>query len=459
LDGGEGADIYIIAAATDRATGEIDDTGTSGVDELRFAATLAGTLVVYEDDAGLERIVIGTGTATAAVMTGTTALNIDASRAANGLTLIGNAGINSIIGSAYADKFDGGAGDDTLTGGGGDDTLTGGAGNDSFLIDSGNDTITDFGGADILVISALATATVTIQGAWTASLASANAGTALLTTAGNAVHLGAATGTAGFWVTNTGAATTITGSAQADTLVGGTGADKLVGGAGNDSLSGGAGNDTLVGDLGDDSFVIDGADTIIEAANGGLDTVFTLGQHTLAANIENLVLTGTAAISGTGNGLNNRLTGNAAANILDGGGGNDTLIGGDGADRLSGAAGIDQMWGGSGADNFVFKAENDSGSDPALADIIADFVQGQDKIDLATIDASALIKGNGAFVWLGTDAITTSTAGDLRYQKYDNEGTGDDYTLVFADTDADTTCEFMIKLVGLFDLTASDFIL
>jgi Ca2+-binding RTX toxin-like protein len=459
LDGGEGADIYMIAAAGDRATGEIDDTGASGADELRFAAIVAGTLVVYDDDAGLERIVIGTGTASNAVLTGATALNIDASRAANGLTLIGNAGINSIIGSAFADKFDGGAGDDTLTGGGGDDTLTGGAGNDRFVIDSGNDAITDFGGADILVISALATATATIRGVWTATSATTNAGTASLTTAGFAVHLGAATGTAGFSVTNTGAATTITGSALADTLTGGTGADKLEGGGGGDRLSGGAGNDTLIGEHGDDTYVIDGGDTIIEAANGGLDTVFSFAKHTLAANIENLVLTGTAAISGTGNGLNNRLTGNTGANILDGGGGNDTLIGGDGADRLSGSVGTDQMWGGSGADNFVFKAENESGNELALADIIADFVRGQDRIDLSAIDASSLITGNNAFVWMGIAATTSSTSGELRFQQFDNDGTDNDYTLVYADTDADTSSEFMIKLVGLYDLTASDFIL
>ena len=54
----------------------------------------------------------------------------------------------------------------------------------------------------------------------------------------------------------------------------------------------------------------------------------------LGDNIENLTLTGTGAIDGTGNDLNNVLTGNSAANILRGGEGNDTLNGVAGADSL-----------------------------------------------------------------------------------------------------------------------------
>ena len=39
-----------------------------------------------------------------------------------------------------------------------------------------------------------------------------------------------------------------------------------------------------------------------------------------------LTLTGTGAIDGTGNSLNNILTGNSAANVLTGGAGNDTYV-------------------------------------------------------------------------------------------------------------------------------------
>lgn len=80
-------------------------------------------------------------------------------------------------------------------------------------------------------------------------------------------------------------------------------------------------------------------------------------------------------------------------------------------------------------------------------------------MDLTAIDASPSLTGNHAFVWLGTAAIGTATSGDLWFQKYDNAETANDYTLVIADTDSDTASEFMIKLVGLYDLTASDFLL
>lgn len=63
----------------------------------------------------------------------------------------------------------------------------------------------------------------------------------------------------------------------------------------------------------------------------------------MSDSLENLTLTGTNAIDGTGNALGNVLTGNAAANLLLGNAGNDTLIGGGGNDTLNGGTGNDTL--------------------------------------------------------------------------------------------------------------------
>jgi Ca2+-binding RTX toxin-like protein len=98
-----------------------------------------------------------------------------------------------------------------------------------------------------------------------------NSGTANITTNALAVNLAAVSaGTAGYSVTNTGTATTLTGSALADTLSGGSGNDTLAGGLGNDSLSGGLGNDSLTGGLGADTMV-GGAGTDLLTGGAGAD--------------------------------------------------------------------------------------------------------------------------------------------------------------------------------------------
>ena len=95
---------------------------------------------------------------------------------------------------------------------------------------------------------------------------------------------------------------------------------------GTAQLEGGIGNDTYD--------VSDAANQVIENPGEGTDLVNASISYTLGANVENLTLTGSAAINGTGNGLNNAITGNAAANTLDGGAGADTMIGGAGNDTL-----------------------------------------------------------------------------------------------------------------------------
>lgn len=155
----------------------------------------------------------------------------------------------------------------------------------------------------------------------------------------------------------------VQGNSANNDIHGNAGNDTLRGGAGDDRLFGDSGADVLEGGAGNDRYAIDSAqDRIIEVAGAGNDTVYATVSAVLDANLENLVLTGTAALNGNGNGLANQLTGNAAANRLQGlagndalagGGGNDTLDGGLGHDLLNGGAGRDVMIGGAGDDIYV----------------------------------------------------------------------------------------------------------
>ena len=150
MDGGNGGDIYVISSSADHAAAEIFDSGTSGIDELRFSSSSSGqTLLVHGGNQGLERVTIGTGTGAAAVSTATTALNVNAAPAANALTITGNNGANRISGSAHGDVIIANGGNDTLVGGVGADTLTGGSGADVFRFEkpigaTNVDVITDF---------------------------------------------------------------------------------------------------------------------------------------------------------------------------------------------------------------------------------------------------------------------------------------------------------------------------
>ncbi|HVY85343.1 MAG TPA: hypothetical protein VG943_09430, partial [Caulobacterales bacterium] len=131
---------------------------------------------------------------------------------------------------------------------------------------------------------------------------------------------------------------TLTGSSVDDRIDGGAGADTLYGGAGNDQFYAGPGGsadgaaDDMYGGTGDDRYgVFEAGDVVHENLGEGTDQVAAWVNYTLADNVENGALYGTATTL-TGNALANGLSGNALANVLDGGTGADAMDGGLGND-------------------------------------------------------------------------------------------------------------------------------
>jgi Ca2+-binding RTX toxin-like protein len=266
--------------------------GGGGVDTLSYAFEVAAVNV--DLNLSVAQATSGSGS--------DTILNVE--------NLTGSNFNDRLTGNTLANALSGGTGDDTLIGGGGADTLTGGAGNDSYTVDIAGDVVVESGNSGLDSVSSSVTYTL----------------------AGNVENL-----------ILTGAALLAgTGNTGDNLLIGNSGANTLTALAGNDTLDGGTGNDTMVGGAGNDSYIVNvTTDVVTELANEGIDTIQSSVALTLGGNVENLTLAGSAALSGTGNTLNNLLSGNSGVNTLSGLAGNDTLSGGLGNDTMIGAAGAD----------------------------------------------------------------------------------------------------------------------
>ncbi len=266
-----------------------------------------------------------------------------------GLTLLGTENLFG-TGNALANVIEGNKGANLIDGGAGADTLTGGAGNDTFTLKAGQangDVIGDFTGN-----GSAAGDSIKFDGFSAAATLTNTAGNQWQIVDGSSIEtftINGALNAADYSFINVGAPPppppgndTLVGTAAAESLSGGGGNDQLSGLAGNDTLTGGDDNDTLdggagadklIGGLGNDIYVVDNAaDAITEAAGAGTDAVQSAINYVLGAELENLVLTGAAALTGTGNAASNSLAGNSGNNTLDGKAGADTMTGGAGND-------------------------------------------------------------------------------------------------------------------------------
>lgn len=297
------------------------------------------------------------------------------------LTLIGNSANNTIIGSTGNNYIDGGAGVDTMSGG---------VANDTYFVDNVNDVVIEQAGT-----AAGTDDTVRASVSYTLSE--------------NIENL------------------TLTGTGDLNGT-GNSGQNTITGTSGNNTLDGGASYDRMIGGAGDDVYIVDnGGDVIVEQEGGGIDIVFSSVTYTQVGGVENMTLTGSANINGTGNSFANIVIGNSGNNVLNGMSGDDTLFGGEGNDSLNGGLGNDTLYGGAGADTLtgssnadIFVFDTDSyGS----IDIVTDFSTGSGD----AIDIRDLLDGYDS----GTDDVTEwvriTTSGSNSIVEVDRDGTGTGY--------------------------------
>ncbi|QNN64476.1 hypothetical protein H9L12_09110 [Sphingomonas rhizophila] len=267
LDGGDGIDVLNLFVAPNGWL--IPDTNGDGFAELAAAATSGWSV-----DLSKGSTVDGYGNV------GTIA----------GIENVGSTHLDDmLVGDASANVFEGRAGNDILDGGLGNDVLDGGDGKDTASYASASGAVR-----------------VTLQNDGTGGSTGA-AGTDSLVSIEDVV------GSAFNDV--------ITGNSLANALDGSDGDDILRGAGGNDQLTGGAGYDRMYGGTGDDTYIVNDVDDYAyELAGEGQDSVISSIDHQLRAEVEDLTLTGAAAI-GKGNASDNVILGNGAANKLYGYGG------------------------------------------------------------------------------------------------------------------------------------------
>lgn len=289
LQGGLGDDTYILDEAADFVTEDLP----GGIDTISANFTYNLTT----DVANVENLTLYGS------------LAIDGTGNSDANTIIGNSAVNTLYG---LDGFD------TLDGGMGADVMIGGDGNDTYIVDNALDFVSEIGGEG----------TDTVRNSASFDMSAQAAGDVEIMIMSGTLNINGTGNTLGNTMTGNTGNNIIDGGVGEDTLYGLAGDDYLIGGSEQDTMDGGTGIDTMAGGTGDDVYIISSATkTIIEALGEGIDEVRSSLTHTLAANVENLTLTGSAPINGFGNNLTNYIKGNQAANTIDGATGVDTLEG------------------------------------------------------------------------------------------------------------------------------------
>jgi serralysin len=395
MAGGIGDDTYYIDSNSDNP---FENSG-EGYD-IVYTSVSAGTTLNIEELRLQGSVLYGVGNAQNNIIRGNGANNElqgldgdDTLYGAAGVDLLyGQANNDTLYGEADNDALIGDAGNDVLDGGTGQDYLLGGIGDDTYYVDnSGDNPIESSGQGNDTIYSAVSYAmTLNVETMYLTNSAPYGVGNSQ----NNIIY-----GNSAFnELQGLGGDDTLYGGDDFDLLYGQddndflygqVGDDALIGGNGNDLLDGGVGVDYLLGGGGNDSYYVDHVgDYPIESPGGGTDIIYASISYTITANVEELVLTG-SALHANGNGENNTLRGNNLSNEIRGFGGDDRLIGGGATDFL---------YGGTGADTFVYLAASDAA--PAALDAIMDFEIGVDIIDLMAVrtgssDTFQLIESGG----------------------------------------------------------------
>jgi Ca2+-binding RTX toxin-like protein len=461
LDGGFGDDVYIVSDAHPDTILVADPGGIDTVWAVNAHWTLGPGLENLElvDDRGTSsngtgneldnRISSATEGGTLLGLGGNDTLIVR--NAENFIDAHGGDGNDTLLGGSTYDSLFGDAGDDLLVSNDGEGDFEGGAGADIFFFNSAperpelpQDRITDFAStSDTIRLDATWMPALGPSGRFGATdgrFAANSTGTAqddsdrviYNTTTGDLTYDadGSGAGQTPLIIFNLQGAPTlaaadievVNGTAPSGSVINGTAAnDTLTGTSGNDTINGLGGNDLfLAGSTGGNDVIDGGAgrDSIEFKDRATSAMVVDWGAGTISGGSSGSISFSSIERIAAGN-FNDVMTGNAAAQ---------NLTGQTGADTLDGAGGADTLWGGIGNDAFIFR---DMGS--ANADRVADFVSGQDKLQLddaafTSIGAMGNFTAADGRFWSGTAAhdasdrvIYNQSTGQLYY---DADGTG-----------------------------------